>query len=142
MSHSELTSMNIYNSSHYEPLTPQPLPFDTYPSQTLPNGKNINQIMSSTTNALMNTPQTTATYSSNSMNKPSSSTLVNLLHQKRSPLIDQSITQEKPKTSVKQTRKSPQKKTQTKRLTTANNDIQVNLIKTSAFFFLNKNFVF
>jgi hypothetical protein len=42
--------------------------------------------------------------------------------------LDQSVTQEKPKTSVRQTRKSPQKKTLTKQLTPVNNDIQVYLI--------------
>jgi hypothetical protein len=86
--------------------------------------------MSSTANVLMGTPQTTVTYSSSSINQPSSSssTLVNLLHQKRTVLLDQSLTQEKPKTSVRQTRKSPQKKTLTKQLTPVNNDIQVYLI--------------
>ncbi len=128
--------MNIYTNTHYEPLTPQTLPFDTYPSQTLPSGKTINQVMSSTANVLMNTPQTSLTYSSSSINQPSSSsTLVNLLHQKRTVLLDQSVTQEKQKTSGRQTRKSPQKKPVTKRLTSVNNDIQVYLIQ-------KKNFIF
>jgi hypothetical protein len=117
-------SVNIYNTNnHYEPLTPQTLPFDTYPSQN--NSKAINQILPPATNVLMNTPQTPLTYSSNSINKSSSSTLVNLLHQKRPILVDQPIPQEKQTTSVKQTRKSPQKKTENKRLSTLNN-LQVN----------------
>jgi hypothetical protein len=92
--------------------------------------------MSSTANVLMNTPQTSLTYSPSSINQPSSSsTLVNLLHQKRTVLLDQSVTQEKQKTSGRQTRKSPQKKPVTKRLTSVNNDIQVYLIQ-------KKNFIF
>jgi len=133
--------MNIYTNTHYEPLTPQTLPFDTYPSQTLPSGKTINQVMSSTANVLMNTPQTSLTYSSSSINQPSSSsssssssTLVNLLHQRRPVLLDQSVTQEKQKTSGRQTRKSPQKKPVTKRLTSVNNDIQVYLIQKKLYF--------
>lgn len=120
--------MNIYNNNHYEPLTPQTLPFDTYPSQN--NNKTINQILPSTTNVLINSPQTPLSYSSNSMNKPSS-TLVNLLHQKRPTLVEQSISQEKQTTSIKKTRKTTQKKTQTKQLSTVlninnNNNLQVN----------------
>jgi hypothetical protein len=114
----------MYSSREYEPLTPQTLPFDNYSPQALSNGKNSNQIMSSSTNALLNTPQSTATYSSNSMNQPSSSssTLVNLLHQKRTTLIDQPVSQEKQKTQTKQTRKSAQKKTTIKRLATTNDN--------------------
>lgn len=90
----------------------------------------MNQIMPMTANVLMNTPQTSVTYLSNSMNKPSS-TLVNLLHQKRTILIEPSVIPEKPKITVKQPRKSPQKKPVAKQLTTTvnnNNNIQVNLI--------------
>ena len=142
--------MTIYNTNHYEPLTPQTLPFDTYPPSTLSKpvirGKNINQLIPSTTNVIINTPQTTSNYLSRPTNQPppssSSSTLVNLLHQRRPELIDQSVTQitlakEKQTKSIKQTRKNPQKKTQTKRLSTANNNdnnnIQVNLTKGFAF---------
>ena len=140
MNVNDLTPINIYNNpNHYEPLTPQTLPFDTYPSQN--NSKTINQILPSTTNVLINSPQTPLTYTSNTINKPSSSssTLVNLLHQKRPTLVEQSISQEKRITTVKQTRKSPQKKTQTKRLAT-NNDIQVN--SNPIFTFLYKMSIF
>jgi len=134
-----LNPINIYNTNHYEPLTPQTLPFDTYSpsslSKPINNSKNINQFIPSRTNAIMNTPQTTSTYLPSSMNKPSSSsTLVNLLHQKRPELMDQSVTHTTlPKDKPKQTRKSSQRKTQTKRLSTAYNNIQVNLSQIFAF---------
>ncbi|CAF5186748.1 unnamed protein product, partial [Rotaria sp. Silwood1] len=96
MNVNELTSINIYNNNHYEQLTSQTLPFDTYSPQSLPksnhnnnnNNKTIKQIMPSSKNSIMNTPPpppTTLSYTSSSINKPisSSSTLVNLLHQKR-----------------------------------------------------------
>ncbi len=111
--------MNLYNNTHYQPLTPQNLPFDTYPPQSLSNVKNNNRIMSTSSNALINPPQTT-------VNK-SSSTLVNLLHQKRPLLIDQPAPQEKQNISVKQSRKSTQKKTVTKQLSTVNH-IRINFI--------------
>jgi hypothetical protein len=47
---------------------------------------------------------------------------VNLLHQKRTTLIDQPVSQEKQKTQTKQTRKSAQKKTTIKRLATTNDN--------------------
>src|SRR5437764_1178588 len=124
--------MNIYNNNHYEPLTPQTLPFDTYSPQSLSNGK----IISPSSNVLMNTQQS---YSSNSIKKQSSSssTLVNLLHQKHLPLIDQSISQEKSKTSIKQTRKSSQKKPVTKRLSTVK-DFCFSFINTKIFLFFSK----
>ncbi len=140
-----LNPISIYNTNHYEPLTPQTLPFDTYSpsslSKPINNAKNINQFIPSRTNVIMNTSQPTSTYLPSSMNKPSSSTLVNLLHQKRPELMDQSVThttlpKDKQNQSVKQTRKSSQRKTQTKRLSTTNNNIQVNL--SQAFAFLNE----
>ena len=137
-----VNTLNLYNTNPYEPLTPQTLPFDTYPLQSLSkpliNGKNINQIISSSTNVLMNTPQTPLTYSSGSINKPAS-TLVNLLHQKRSPLVDQPISREKQSPSVRQPRKSTQKKAPPKRsVSINNNNIQVNLNET--FFCQYKHF--
>jgi hypothetical protein len=119
----ELTPMNIYNSHQYEPLTPQTLPFDTYSPQTLSNGKNIAQINPS---SALNTSQSTVTYSSSSNNK-TSSTLVNLLHQKRPALIDPPVSQEKPKTSGKQTRKTAQKKTIKQVVTTNDNNNNIQL---------------
>ncbi|CAF0902970.1 unnamed protein product [Adineta steineri] len=133
-----LNQMNIYNNNHYEPLTPQTLPFDTYSPSTLSkpigNDKNITQLISSSssssspTNIMINTPQTPSTYLSAMINKSSpSSTLVSLLHQKRSPLIEQSVSpstmsKEKQTKSVRNTRKPAQKKTQTKRLATVNSN--------------------
>ncbi|CAF3932113.1 unnamed protein product [Rotaria sordida] len=141
MTVTELTSMNIYNNNHYEPLTPQTLPFDTYSPQSLSksinnnnnnnNNNNIKPLIPSSTNVIMNTQPTTIIYASSSINKPtSSSTLVNLLHQKRpSSLLDQSVsnnslTKEKHTKSVKQTRKQPQKKTLTKQFLSVHDDIQ------------------
>ncbi|CAF3142913.1 unnamed protein product [Rotaria sp. Silwood2] len=141
MNINELTPISMYNNNHYEPLTPQTLPFDTYSSQNLSktinnnNNKNMKQIIPSSTNVIMNTQPTTLSYPSNSINKPtssspSSSTLVNLLHQKRpstlldQPVLNKSSSKEKQTVSVKQTRKQPQKKTQTKQFLSVNNDIQ------------------
>ncbi|CAF3505184.1 unnamed protein product [Rotaria socialis] len=134
MNVNQLTSMNIYNNNHYEPLTPQTLPFDTYPSRTLSKSKNNNttskQIIPTTSNVMMSTPQTTLSYSSTLINKPTSSTLVNLLNQKRpASLLEQAVSnnsslKEKSITPGKQARKQSQNKTQTKRLLSLNEDIQ------------------
>ncbi|UJR08576.1 hypothetical protein I4U23_012835 [Adineta vaga] len=126
MNVNNLASMNIYNTNHYEPLTPHSLPFDSYSPSSITkavnNGTNLNQMMSSSspTNIMVNTPQTPSTYSSSSMNK--SSTLVNLLHQNHSSLTDQSSTHNK---TLKQTRKPSQRKTQIKRLSTVTNDHRI-----------------
>ncbi|CAF4265466.1 unnamed protein product, partial [Rotaria magnacalcarata] len=82
--------------NHYEPLTPQTLPFDTYPSQTLSKSKNNNktskQIIPTTSNVMMSASQAPSSYSLTSINKPTSSTLVNLLNQKRpASLLEQPI---------------------------------------------------
>ncbi|CAF1120674.1 unnamed protein product [Adineta ricciae] len=121
MNVNDLNPMNIYNSTHYEPLTPHSLPFDTYSptsmSKSINNSKNINQTISSSspTNVMINTPQTPSTsYLPPVMNKPS--TLVNLLQQKHPSLVERSPPENK---TTKQTRKTPQRKTQTKRLSTA-----------------------
>ncbi|CAF3758967.1 unnamed protein product [Rotaria magnacalcarata] len=134
MNVNQLTSMNIYNNNHYEPLTPQTLPFDTYPSQTLSKSKNNNktskQIIPTTSNAMMSASQAPSSYSLTSINKPTSSTLVNLLNQKRpaslleQPISNNSSLKEKSITSGKQARKQPQKKTQAKRPLSLNKDIQ------------------
>ncbi|CAF3570841.1 unnamed protein product [Rotaria sp. Silwood1] len=143
MNVNELTSINIYNNNHYEQLTSQTLPFDTYSPQSLPksnhnnnnNNKTIKQIMPSSKNSIMNTPPpppTTLSYTSSSINKPisSSSTLVNLLHQKRplalldQPVSNNSSPKEKQTTSIKQTRKQPQKKILTKQILSVNDEIQ------------------
>lgn len=100
--------MNMYTAHQYQP-------FDNYSSQAL-------------SNTMITTPPA-LTYVSNSVNNKSttSSTLVNLLHQKRPTLIEQSSMQGKPTTPTKQTRKSTPKKPVVKRLATSttSNTIQV-----------------
>ena len=111
MNVNELNPMNIYTNHSFERLTPENLPFNTYSSRTLSNS-----MVSTSSNVLLNTTSPTLAYVSNSSTKPSS-TLVNLLHQKRPGLIESSArTPEKSKTSTKQTRKSTAKKPVVKRL--------------------------
>lgn len=100
--------MNIYPNHSYESLPT----FDGYSSsQTLTN--------SIGSNVLLDTSPSTLTYVANEGTK-SSSTLVNLLYQKRSSGIGSSeIVQDKPKISTKQTRKSTMKKPIVKRLLTS-----------------------
>lgn len=144
MNVTELTPMNIYSSNQYRPLTPQSLPFDAYPPQALSKSNNasVQQLMSSSNNGLMTTPpppkaQPSLKFSTNSVAKTTSSTLVNLLHQKRhATVVDQALpnnstTKEKQATPVKQTRKRTQKKSTPKRLMPLEEEIQVNLIRNS-----------
>lgn len=122
MSTNALMPLNLYPNPPYEPLTPQTNPLDTYPTHNISNSKHMNQIISSPSNIRIETPQPTLTYSSNKPTPPPpppsssvTSTLVNLLNQKRPIIAEQKLLQEQPKSTAKQTRKPAQKKTATKR---------------------------
>lgn len=136
------STTNRVATTRYESVTSHTVPFRAYPPQTLSKPMNSNKSIkttipsSSSLNVTMNTPPppSALNYPPNPINKSTSSTLVNLLHQKHPTTVEQPVPNnppinEKPTTPLKQTRKQPQKK-QIKRLAPVNNDIQLNVNKT------------
>lgn len=126
--------MNIYNPNHYEPLTPQTLPFDGYSPVSVNNSKNVNQLISSSPSSMIvTTPQTPSSYHPKSLNSSAtSSTLVNLLHQKRPLLLEASPSpstraSEQPRKPSKQPRKAPQRKTDAKRFSPMHEDNSIHV---------------